>query len=634
MGASVITSEITEVNDEPNPAYPSKSLTLVTSKPSRNESMGKKHVHPIEDELTQLIEARDPKYLSKTLHLSHSKGIDLFRNSAMKKSSQTFGLGISESVTLKQALRKLCISQASEMAAIKRLSKPTGVSGSSEAGTIKRLYAAAVVHGSESVYKEHDKMLEISLLSEKASPKSSGSVSEFSSNLPTEESCDSCTMSSKSSSQVSYATASVPIGESCGSCTLSSKSSSQVSYVTTAVKEFKPKIRDVLCSTSEADEMKLQVRLEPPKKEKIKKSELPVLKSKTGSVSNKSTVSPCLVKPTLKNKNSSNKKEGHDKPSLCVKSNKSISSGKASPVFSRIKSASKMGSSPPSASSTTVCKPPLPYLDKEELSEKKPASTPSNYSDDEIGAKRRELSRSREKGECSQSSKSSIGDYSSSTSISDESNQSISSVGIRPHMSNDVRWEAIRHVEMQGRSIALKNFKLLKRLGCGDIGTVYLAELTGLDCLFALKVMDIEFLMNRKKMMRAKAEREILQMLDHPFLPTLYTHFTTDNLSCLVMEYCPGGDLHVLRQKQLGRCFSEPAAKYVYSIKTELSAWLSIQLINSDSPAGFMWQKFFLLWNTYTCLVLYIGISNLKIFWSEKMGTSCFQILTCHCDAP
>jgi serine/threonine protein kinase len=29
-----------------------------------------------------------------------------------------------------------------------------------------------------------------------------------------------------------------------------------------------------------------------------------------------------------------------------------------------------------------------------------------------------------------------------------------------------------------------------------------------------------------------------------------------------VMEYCPGGDLHVLRQRQPGRCFSEPAARF------------------------------------------------------------------------
>lgn len=129
-------------------------------------------------------------------------------------------------------------------------------------------------------------------------------------------------------------------------------------------------------------------------------------------------------------------------------------------------------------------------------------------------------------------------------------------------MAKDLRWLTIRQLALQQGSLGLDNFKLLKRLGCGDIGTVYLAELVDSDCLFALKVMDIEYLINRKKMLRAQAEREILEMLDHPFLPTLYAHFTTDNLSCLVMEYCPGGDLHVLRQRQPGKSFPEPAARF------------------------------------------------------------------------
>lgn len=172
------------------------------------------------------------------------------------------------------------------------------------------------------------------------------------------------------------------------------------------------------------------------------------------------------------------------------------------------------------------------------------------------------VGKTKSKGEFSQSSKSSLGDYSSSTSNSDDSNLSGSSCGNRPHMSADVRWEAIRHVRLQYGSIGLRHFNLLQKLGCGDIGTVYLAELIGTNCLFAIKVMDNEFLARRKKMPRAQTEREILRMLDHPFLPTLYSQFTSDNLSCLVMEYCPGGDLHVLRQKQLGRCFSEPAARF------------------------------------------------------------------------
>ncbi|GAB2300696.1 hypothetical protein Dimus_034734 [Dionaea muscipula] len=171
-------------------------------------------------------------------------------------------------------------------------------------------------------------------------------------------------------------------------------------------------------------------------------------------------------------------------------------------------------------------------------------------------------SKSRDKREFFQSSRSSPGECSSSTSISEESNLSRPSYCDRPHMSKDVRWEAICRVKMQHGALGLRHFNLLKKLGCGDIGTVYLAELMGTECLFAIKVMDNDFLVRRKKISRAQTEREILRMLDHPFLPTLYSQFTSDNLSCLVMEYCPGGDLHVLRQKQPGRCFTEEAARF------------------------------------------------------------------------
>nr|GMD46224.1 serine/threonine-protein kinase KIPK-like [Ipomoea batatas] len=159
-------------------------------------------------------------------------------------------------------------------------------------------------------------------------------------------------------------------------------------------------------------------------------------------------------------------------------------------------------------------------------------------------------------------SKYSIGDYSSSTTLSEESNLSAPCSGIRPHMSKDARWEAINQVKKQHGFLGLGHFNLLKKLGCGDIGTVYLAELIGTNCLFAIKVMDNEFLARRKKTPRAQTEREILRILDHPFLPTLYAQFTSDNLSCLVMEFCPGGDLHVLRQKQPNRYFPEPAARF------------------------------------------------------------------------
>lgn len=162
-----------------------------------------------------------------------------------------------------------------------------------------------------------------------------------------------------------------------------------------------------------------------------------------------------------------------------------------------------------------------------------------------------------------ESGKSSICRGSTSSDVSDESTcSSLSSSVNKPHKANDIRWEAIQAVRAKVGALGMGHFRHLKKLGCGDIGSVYLSELSGTKCYFALKIMDKESLATRKKLLRAQTEREILQSLDHPFLPTLYTHFETEKFSCLVMEFCPGGDLHTLRQRQPGKHFSEQAVKF------------------------------------------------------------------------
>ncbi|KAJ7970930.1 Protein kinase [Quillaja saponaria] len=135
----------------------------------------------------------------------------------------------------------------------------------------------------------------------------------------------------------------------------------------------------------------------------------------------------------------------------------------------------------------------------------------------------------------------------------------------KPHKGNDIRWDAIQCVKGKDGGLGLGHFRLLKKLGCGDIGSVYLAELRGMGCLFAMKVMDKGMLAGRKKLARAQTERDILCLLDHPFLPTLYSHFETDKFSCLLMEFCSGGDLHTLRQRQPGKHFTEQAARFYAS---------------------------------------------------------------------
>ncbi|KAI3681300.1 hypothetical protein L6452_36090 [Arctium lappa] len=167
------------------------------------------------------------------------------------------------------------------------------------------------------------------------------------------------------------------------------------------------------------------------------------------------------------------------------------------------------------------------------------------------------------RGDSLESGKTSNSRASDSSGLSDDSNWSNFTGSVnKPHKGNDPRWKAILAIRSRDGLLGMSHFRLLRRLGCGDIGSVYLSELSGTHCYFAMKVMDKASLASRKKLSRAQTEREILQLLDHPFLPTLYTHFETDRFTCLVMEYCPGGDLHTLRQRQPGRHFSEHAARF------------------------------------------------------------------------
>lgn len=156
----------------------------------------------------------------------------------------------------------------------------------------------------------------------------------------------------------------------------------------------------------------------------------------------------------------------------------------------------------------------------------------------------------------------------SSASLFAEPCRSLSTVSNKPHKAQDTAWGAIRSVaNASGGGVGLTHFRFLQRLGSGDIGHVYLTELrradnSGSGCFFAMKVMDKRALAGRNKLQRAQTEREILEVLDHPFLPTLYAHIDDGQHSCLVMEFCPGGDLHVLRQLQPNKRFVDNAVRF------------------------------------------------------------------------
>ncbi|KAM5562858.1 hypothetical protein ABKV19_017843 [Rosa sericea] len=163
----------------------------------------------------------------------------------------------------------------------------------------------------------------------------------------------------------------------------------------------------------------------------------------------------------------------------------------------------------------------------------------------------------------------------------------------RPHKRGSASWLAIKEITSRGEKIDLHHFKPIKPLGCGDTGSVHLVELRGTSILFAMKAMEKSIMLNRNKVHRACTEREIISQLDHPFLPTLYTSFETSTHVCLITDFCSGGELFALLDKQPMKFFKEDSARfYAAEVVIALEYLHCLGIIYRDlKPENILLQK-------------------------------------------
>ncbi|XAR69720.1 Non-specific serine/threonine protein kinase [Bertholletia excelsa] len=579
--------EITEIKEESAPVEYSKGLnrTVVVDNVQKSPLMRLGIYNSVEDDINKLFEVVNTRTSSKSLSTGPSR-----KNASRKPIGvgrcRSPGFGFSEPVSLKQALRGLCISQASEMAAMKRISKPAGSPRISEAGKIASLYRSIVVENGESrgCLKEISQGdLKMSMMTvEKAS--NSQRIPQYQSVPRMKSSNQSAHYPPQSAlAKTEKKTGSglirgetTPVTTEFWSQTLETELVQDEKHAKVASQSCQSSGDGVLnlgleiSNRSKLDKKGSAPRLRRKGKLRIVLSSSVAFKSCKGSKSKRKILHS--VKPIRRNKPNAARNSKQDSTSVGYFSNSNnkitgfldLSTGqllcqRCHCILTKVQTETDNNSLGSSYESISI--EVSSHSVKSEASELGFASDNSSESR-AVVEKFNKNQKLGEKGEFFQSAKSSLGNYSSSVRVSEESNLSSSNCGNRPHMSKDLRWEAIHHVRKQHGFLGLGHFNLLKKLGSGDIGTVYLSELIGTNFLFAIKVMDNEFLARRQKMPRAQTEREILRILDHPFLPTLYAQFASDNFSCLVMEYCPGGDLHVLRQKQPGRYFPEQATRF------------------------------------------------------------------------
>jgi serine/threonine protein kinase len=98
-------------------------------------------------------------------------------------------------------------------------------------------------------------------------------------------------------------------------------------------------------------------------------------------------------------------------------------------------------------------------------------------------------------------------------------------------------------IELKGQ---IGKYKILKKLGSGGFGTVYLAEDTILKCQRALKIPHRTSTQTDKLL-----QESVLQtrLLDHPHIVKLLTVDIIDNILIMVMEYIEGTDLEKILDK-------------------------------------------------------------------------------------
>lgn len=133
--------------------------------------------------------------------------------------------------------------------------------------------------------------------------------------------------------------------------------------------------------------------------------------------------------------------------------------------------------------------------------------------------------------------------------------------------------------------MSVKDFYYYKMLGKGSFGEVFLVReknpLKQPSTFYAMKVLNKDRVFSQNLIKYVKSERNILSIMDHPFIVKLNYAFQSKNKLYLLLDYCPGGDLgHVLSKK---RRFPEEVVRiYISEIILGIEALHSKNIIFRD----------------------------------------------------
>ncbi len=136
----------------------------------------------------------------------------------------------------------------------------------------------------------------------------------------------------------------------------------------------------------------------------------------------------------------------------------------------------------------------------------------------------------------------------------------------------------------------ISHYKIIRLLGSGGMGEVYLAEDTKLQRQIALKVVTSQFESDTERLRRFKKEARAVSALNHPNIITIYSIEETDNGSFIATEFIDGQTLRErISEKPL---HWQDAVKIAIQITGALKTAHSVGIIHRDiKPANIMIRR-------------------------------------------
>mmetsp|Transcript_9212 Transcript_9212/g.21874 ORF Transcript_9212/g.21874 Transcript_9212/m.21874 type:complete len:548 (+) Transcript_9212:146-1789(+) len=129
--------------------------------------------------------------------------------------------------------------------------------------------------------------------------------------------------------------------------------------------------------------------------------------------------------------------------------------------------------------------------------------------------------------------------------------------------------------------LTVEDFEMLKVLGKGSFGKVFLVRLLKTGEIFAMKVLKKSEVRRRRQVEHTKTERRIMGGVDNPFIVTLRFAFQTSDRLYMVTDYCRGGELFFHLKKF--RTFPENMVQFFAAeLVAALSALHELDIVYRD----------------------------------------------------